>query len=284
MSGVSTVDETTREIFFDEFKDDYERTDSELERMCDTDAIVKADTANWDVVDPTDEAEEKGRDGKIKVSKLGLGRVSAPIKQKYKKHEIDSLDEFTKNPNIRSKQVQKEIIACNKSKDRLIYNTLKTAPQLYNDGTAVVLNDFGRIADMADSLWSDDIPNDGNVFGIITTRAEAQMMKIQEFKNADYVDVQPVKEGAGTKRFRHFMGVNWATWTGIDGRGSATAECMFFHKTAIGHMTDGTPMTHIGWDDQDDFYFSWARIRHAATVCLPRGIRRFRHDDTAALL
>jgi hypothetical protein len=284
MPGVNMIDTVDREIFNDEFHEDYERTEPELLRFVNTNGIIQAGTVHFDIIDPTDEAEERARDGKIPKSQLGMSRVSTGIQEKFKSFKIDDFDLFKNNPNVRNQQVKKSIIACNKSIDRKIYNTLKSGQQMYNGGAAVVLNSFGTCLDLLDQLWSDEIPNDGTVTALISTRAEAQLLKIEEFKNANaYVDVKPVNEGAGTKKVRKWLNVNWVTWTGMDGMKTNAADCMLWHPTACGHMLDGMPVTNLFYNDEDDYHGNWARIRHGGVVCLQRGILRFRHDDTAPL-
>lgn len=280
---VNMISAVDREKFMDDFKEVNERTEAELARTVRSDGVCAAGQVHFDIVDPTEEAEERTRDGKLPVSQLGLDRASAFLKEHHKKFGITDFDAFVSNPNVRKQQASKSVISINKARDRLIYNAAKSAPNIFNGGASIVLDNFGTVSELVEGLWDNDVPNDGEVYGIITVRQELQLLKIEEFKNADYVDVRAVNEGAGTKRMRHFMGINWMTWTGIDGRKTNAAECMIYHKTALGHMGEGDPQPLAGTNEEEDYHWTRARTRHAATVCLDRSILRFRADDTAAL-
>ena len=232
-STVNQITAVDREKFTDDFKEVHERTEAELKRTVRSDGVMNAGKVHFDIVDPVEEGEERTRDGKIPLSQLGLDRETATLVEHHKKYKITAFDAFRHNPNVRQQQAKKSVIAVNKSRDRLIYNTAKSAPTIANGGASIVMNSFGTVSNLVEQLWDNDIPNDGNVYGIITVRQEFQLLQIEEFKNADYVDVRAVKEGAGTKRMRHFMGVNWMTWTGIDGKKTPNAECMIYHLSLI---------------------------------------------------
>lgn len=280
--SVNQVDVLFRTKYLDEFRMDYDREKSILAQTTRKDGIVGAETVKWDIVDPSDEAQEKTRDGKIPTSQLGLSQVSATLRNIHKKFQIDDFDAFRTNPNIRTAMSRKGIAAINKGVDNKIVTTLDSTSVVLNSGSAVSFSTFGTFLNWTTTLWNNDIPNDGRVWGIVTPNANAQMMRITEYKSQDFVPIGAVAEGQRTMGYREWLGVKWLMFTGLTGRSTATAKCYIYHEDAIGHMLSGDP-TPVPFINEEDAYSGIRyEAKDAAAITLPRGICRAVHDDTAA--
>lgn len=281
--AVSTVDATMRKKFYDEFKVDFEREKSTLKQTVRSDGLPKAKTLQFDVIDTSDEATSRQRDGKIPISQMDQSVVTTDLLEHFKKFTIDDFDAFRANPNVRAMQIRKAIGSTNRAVDAQIVASLDATSNVVNSGTAIDFGAYGKILDWTTQLWNNDVQNEGNIWGVVTPNAWAQMMTIDQFINADYVDAKSVENGIKTAGYKRWLGVNWLTHTGLTGRGTSAAKCYLYDMDAIGHADDGEPETMVGYDDTEDQHFCWARVRHAAVAILTRGIYRAVHDDTATI-
>lgn len=280
--AVNQIPALFRTKYIDEFRMDFDRERSILSQTVKGDGIVGAETVKWDVVDPADEAREKTRDGKIPASQLGLSQVSATLRNIHIKYNIDDFDAFMTNPNVRSAMSKKGAAAIRKSVDNKIVTTLDTTSVQLNSGSAVSFSTFGTFLNWTTTLWNNDVPNDGRVWGIVSPNANAQMLRITEYKSADFVPIGAVSEGQRTMGYREWLGVKWLMFTGLTGRGTSAAKCYIYHEEAIGHMLSGEPEPVFYVNDEDAYSGVRYEAKDAAAICLPRGICRAVHDDTAA--
>lgn len=289
MSGVSTVDAQFRTVYQDEFKYDYERSQTKLLLGVRSDGLVKGETVKWDVVDPGDEAQSRGRNGNIPTSELGLSQVSADLEEKFKKFRIDSFDEFRGNPNVRAAMSKRGIAAIHRSQEQLVIDALDASATDITAGVAGASNAATTLSTLAtvntwmSFLLENDVPfDDGEMFAVITVKAALQMQRIAEFKSIDYVDMKVMPDAPAVRVLR-WQGVNWIPHNGLSGRGTALAKCYMWHKSALGHQSSGEPQSHPYYYEPEDRFEVWFKTVHVAKTVLPGGVVRFYHNDTTAL-
>ena len=269
------------DVFTKEFKYDFERDGPKLLNCVSSQGVVNGDLVYFDVVDPGDEAVEKGRDGRIPSSDLGLSQVSAQLQNHHKKYRIDDFDKFRANPNMAQAMQMRGKGAIVRKIEQLIVDQLDTATA--NMGAATILSTLAEISEWVEALSLNDVEIDsGQVTGVVSHRAWSQMLRIPEFKSADYTEVKVADRYYATKA-KQFLGVNWIMYNGLTGRGTAAAKCYLFHRSAIGHMFDGLP-SPIFFDNKEDAY-SGVRfeVKHTAKMLLQRGVIQFVHNDTTGL-
>jgi hypothetical protein len=280
--SVNQITAQFRTIYQDEFKYDFDREMAKMKIAVRSDGVVNGATAYFDVVDPADEAIEKTRDGRVPKSDLGLSQVPATLKKIHKKYQIDNFDLFRANKNTRAAMSKRGRGSINKGIDKEIFRKLDATSVVHPDGT-VTANTLAVIQRATLVLWNKDIPDDGEVFGVVTPAFWAQMMRINEFKSVDFTTIKPADSNAIGMRVRNWMGVNWFTHTGLTGNGTATSNNFIFHKSAVGHMCSGEPAPHLFTSEEDDYEGVRFDVMHAACVPLPRGVIKIVHNDTAAL-
>jgi hypothetical protein len=282
--AVNQITNVFREQYNDEFKMDYDRNQSLLKQTVRNDGAQKGEVVYWDVVDPSDAANVRTRDGDIPVSQLGLSQVSGTMEEHFKKFRIDKFDLFRGNPNTRNAQLMKGRSSINKAIDQAIIDQLDATSVAINSDAAIDFGVKSTFLTWTTTLWNNDVEPDGNVWGLVTPNGYAQMETIDDFVSIDYNEIKPLVEGAPPiGQFRKWLGVNWIRHTGLTGKGGATAKCYIYHGTAIGHQIDGEPETYINYDGGQDRYETWVKAVHVAKSILTRGICRAVHNDTAAI-
>lgn len=287
--AVSTVDATFRTLYNDEFKFDFERDVAKLRLGVRSDGLQRGETIKWDVVDPGDIANTRGRNGSIPISELGLSQVSASPAEVFKKYRIDSFDEFRANPNVRGAMSKRGIATINRAIDQVIIDAMDASATDITAGVTGASNAAAALATLAavntwmSFLLLNDVPfGDGDIFAVISIKAALQIQKIAEFKSIDYVEMKVMPDAPATKVLR-WQGVNWIPHNGLTGKGTALCKQYMWHKSALGHQISGEPESHPYYYEPEDRFECWYKVAHVAKTILSRGIVRFYHDDTAAL-
>lgn len=282
---VDTFQNLNRTIYQDEIAQDFERTKAALPMTTNPTGIMHGDVIKWDVTGLSGSAKTRGRDGNLVRGQLPFSQVSTNLVTEYsEKFTINEPDAFVSNPQVRGVYSSKSIAQCNRAKDQLVVDTLDATSVVYNSGTAVTFSSLATCTGVLTTLWENDVPaDDYKTWVLLTVKAAAQLMRIPEFKSRDYVDLMPAQNGLPARRYVRWLDANWMTFNGLTGRTGATAKCYVYHSDAIGHQTGGEPEGHAYYDEKEDRYEHWAKIKHAAATVLPRGVMRVLHDDTAAL-
>ena len=282
--AVNQITSQFRTQYNDEFKFDYEREPSLLKQTVRNDGAQHGSTVKWDVVDPSDAANIRTRDGLIPVSQLGLSQATGTMEEHFKKYQIDSFDLFRANPNTRAAHARKGRASINKSIDQAIIDALDGSSNAINSGNAIDFGVKSTFLTWVSQLMNADVEWNGNIWGVITPNAWLQMETIADFVSIDYNNVKPLVEGAPpVGQYREWLGVKWLRHTGLTGKGGATAKCYIYDMNAIGHQIDGEPQTHMYYEDEEDRYGTWVKTTHCAALVLTRGVYRAVHDDTASI-
>lgn len=186
-------------------------------------------------------ATTKARHGTITPMNQTHTAPSCTIADFYAGDWVDKLDEAKTNINERDVLASGGAMALGRKVDDQITTVLDTTTQ-----TTVTITVSSKVAVKAtvigftEAAWANDVPNDGQVYGVVTPRCWSQMMNgIDEFSRADYVsaDGMTFKQGpsVGKGKWKDWNGVKWKMQTGLPGAATATAKCFVWHKQAVGY-------------------------------------------------
>lgn len=185
-------------------------------------------------------ATTKARHGVITPMNQDHTAIECTLSDFYAGDWVDKLDEAKTNIDERMAIAQGGAWALGRKVDDQILTALdgtsQTAVTWTATSAAAVRNSLLQMSEAADG---NDVPNDGQRFGVLTPRAWAFAMTVEEFSNADYVGANglPFTEGAPIGRFKSWQNVLWTVHTGTPGKGTATAKVFLYHKQAIGYGT-----------------------------------------------
>ncbi len=185
-------------------------------------------------------ATTKARHGTITPMNQTHTAPSCTLADFYAGDWVDKLDEAKININERDALASGGAMALGRKVDDQITTVLDTTTQatitLTVTSKATVL---ATAVEFAEAAWDNDVPNDGQVYAVVTPRMWSQLMIVDQFQNADFVgtDGQVFRQGpaVGRGRWKDWMGVKWKMQTGLPGAGTATAKCFLWHKMAIGY-------------------------------------------------
>lgn len=196
-------------------------------------------------------ATSKARHGAITPMNQTHTAPSCTLADFYAGDWVDRFDQAKVNYDIRQRYASGGAMALGRKIDSQITTILDTTSQ--TAVTVVVTSKAAILADLlewTEAAWDNDVPNDGQVYGVVTARMWSQMMTVDQFQNADHVgpDGLPYKQGVtvGIGRWIEWQGVKWTMHTGLPGKGTSAAKGFIWHKDAIGYASAKEAMNIAG--------------------------------------
>lgn len=243
-------------------------------------------------------ATVKARAGVITPMNQDHTAIPCTLADFYAGDWVDKLDEAKTNIDERMAIAQGGAWALGRKTDDQIITALGTTTQTAANWTVTSQAAIRNSAiTFITSLLANDVPNDGNIFALVTAKAWGFLMTVDEFKRADYVtDMNlPYVAGAPVMTFKRWMNANWCVHTGLSGAGSATATLLAYHKQSTGYATgafagnvaatDGgsAVSADITWHGDRASYFVNHMMSGGACLIDDTGVIKGSVDDTASL-
>lgn len=185
-------------------------------------------------------ATTKARHGTITPMNQTHTAPSVTLQDFYAGDWVDKLDEAKTNINERDAIASGGAMALGRKVDDQITAVLDTTTS-----TVITLTVTSKAAvlataiEFAEAAWDNDVPNDGQVYAVVTPRYWSQLMTLDQFMRAEYVDPSGMafKSGpaVGRGKWKDWMGIKWKMQTGLPGAGTASAKVWIWHKMAIGY-------------------------------------------------
>ncbi len=189
----------------------------------------------------TGTATTKARHGTITPMNQTHAAPSTTLADFYAGDWVDKLDEAKININERDVIASGGAMALGRKVDDQITTVLDTTTQ----GIITMTNPQTFVSILADtllwveSIWANDVPNDGRVFGVVSPREWSQLMTIEQFSNSDWVNAEGMsfQKGMvmGANKWKDWLGVKWKMQTGLPGAGTGTSKGFVWHQTAVGY-------------------------------------------------
>lgn len=185
-------------------------------------------------------ATTKARHGTITPMNQTHTAPSCTLEDFYAGDWVDKLDEAKTDINERDVIASGGAMALGRKVDDQITTVLDTTTQ-----TVITLTVTSKAAilataiEFAEAAWDNDVPNDGQVYAVVTPRCWSQLMLLDQFNRAEYVNSEGMGftkgPAVGKGRWKDWMGIKWKMQTGLPGAGTATAKCFIWHKMAVGY-------------------------------------------------
>jgi hypothetical protein len=263
-----------------EFIAGFEQRESLLRKTVTTEAVIKGNSAVFLIADSGDAtATTRGVNGLIPARADNLSQLTATLQEWHDLARKTNFNVFASQGDQRRIMQMTTMAVINRKIDSDIIVQLETGTQ--DTGTAATMSlDLAMYAKVI--LGNNDVPADGNLYGIITPAAEAYLMQTKEFASADYVSRKPFDGNGGIMTSFVWAGVTWIVHPNLTGKGTSAEKCFMFHKSAIGHALDKDQITApVGYDEEQDY--SWARCTgfFGSKALQNSGIVVINHDGSA---
>lgn len=241
-------------------------------------------------------ATTKSRHGTITPMNQTHTAPSCTLADFYAGDWVDKLDEAKTNINERDAIARGGAMALGRKVDDQITTVLDTTTQ-----TAVTITVTSKAAILAGALefteaaWDNDVPNDGNVYAVVTPRLWSQLMLLDQFSDSDFVRADGQAWVAGPAigaKWKDWQGCKWKMQTGLPGAGTATAKGFLWHMEAVGYASaaaagniagNAAVSADITWHGDRAAHFVNHLMSGQACMIDDTGVIESNHDDTAGI-
>ena len=265
-----------------EFIAGFEKGQSLLRHTVTTEADIQASSAVFLVADSgSASAVTRGSNGKIPSRPDNLNQYTATLTEWHDKPVKTRFNIYTGQANQRRVMQETSRKVMNRKIDDDIRSALSAGTNTFDmtsDTTAA--NQLAAVLEMVATLGENEAL-DEEPFFMITPAFRSNLMTLNQFSSADYVNMKAF-EGVSRSKAFNWNGINWIVDSGADGVGTATSTCYLYQKNALGHACDTENVTvGIGYDDEDDY--SWARTSMfmGSKLLQNSGIIKVTYNDTA---
>ena len=230
----------------------------------------------------TGTATTKARHGVITPMNQDHTAIECALSDFYAGDWVDKLDELKTNLDERGAVAKGGAWALGrKVDDQIILKLDATAqtPIAWTVTSAATVRN--ALIEMVEALDDNDVPDDGERWGLLTPRAWSMALTVKEFASSDYVgEDRPYMKRA---QARTWLGVNWLRHTGLPGKGTAAAKTFAYHKSAIGYGSGANITADITWHGDRASHFVNHWMSGGACLIEDAGVIEGTLDDTAAI-
>lgn len=222
-------------------------------------------------------ATQKARNAAITTSNVSHEPVECDLVDYYAGEWIDALDELKTGHDERKVLAMAGAYALGRKTDDLIISALSAATQSVGSTAAALTKE--RILEAFTTLNTNNVPDDGERYAVVSPQAWNQLLSIEEFSSANYVgEAYPMLNGSESRKW---MGIVWIMHTGLPAADSAHT-CFIYHKTAVGHASGQEIKTDISWHGDYASYFVSNMMSQGAALVDPNGVIKLSVLDTPA--
>jgi hypothetical protein len=229
-------------------------------------------------------ATSKARHGVVPPMNVVHTPVDCFLEDRYAGDWVDKLDELKLNIQERQITARAGAMALGRDiDDRIIVKldgTSQTAITYTYTSIATIL---GSLLAVDEQLTENDVPDDGDRWGLLTPHAWSAAMIVPQFASADFVGGDLPFPGALGRQVRTWLGINWMRHTGLPGMGTATAKGFAYHKTAVGFASGQGITTDITWHGDRAAHFVNNMMSNGACLIEDTGVIELTINDTTAL-
>ncbi|MBC7907414.1 MAG: hypothetical protein H7Y60_11810 [Rhodospirillaceae bacterium] len=247
----TTIDTAFVRQYNPEVHDAYQRQGSKLRNTVRNQNNIVGATAVFQKVGKGT-ASTKARHGKVPVMNVDHSNVECTLYDYYAGDWNDKLDNLKTNIDERAVLVNAGAYALGRKTDDLIVTELDKSTNYALDGTTGLTKD--KVLMAMEMMGDADVPDDGERYAVVGWRQWAQLLQIDEFKDADYIGSDALPWKSPTAQAKSWLGTMWMPHSGLTKSGGVRS-CHWYHKTAIGHASGSDVKADITWHGDHASWF-----------------------------
>lgn len=273
----TTLDQAFIKQFEREVHEAYQRQGSKLRNTVRTVGNVNGSSAIFQKVGKGT-ASTKSTHGMVPVMNLNHTSVEVILQDYYAGDWVDRLDELKTNIDERQVIANAGANALGRKTDELIIAALATATT-----HTIVDSNIGMTKDKILSAFqtfgANDVPDDGQRYCVVGWKQWSELLKIEEFVNADYIGKDALPFATITQA-KMFLGTIFVPHSGLPIDASDIRSCFYYHRTAIGHAAASDVKTDITWHGDRAAHFVNNMMSQGAGLIDQSGIVTIKCDET----
>lgn len=218
-------------------------------------------------------ASTKSRHGIVPVMNLNHEPVECLLQDYYAGDWVDALDELKTNVDERRVVASAGAYALGRKTDELIISAMNGATASVGDYTKDLTKDV--ILSALEILNTNDVPDDGRRFAVVGVHQWNQLLSMDEFVSADYVNDTPLINGCENRKW---LGITWVLHNGLP-LDTTSRDCFIYHASSIGHACGQEVKTDISWHGERAAHFISNSMSQGAVLIDATGIVRVKCSD-----
>ncbi len=256
----------------------YQQGGSKLKGAVRSKNLVKGSSTTFQKVG-TGVASTKARHGLVPVMSLDHTPVECVLQDYYAGDWVDALDELKIGHDERKVIAASGAYALGRKTDELIINALALASDTNDVGSYDEALNKETILEAFKTLNDNNIPDDGERFGLVGPYQWNALLNMPEFSSSEYSgDSLPFLKGTECKKW---LGINWIMHTGLPSSAEGQKDCFIFHKSAVGHACGQDIKTDISWHGDHAAHFVNNMMSQGACLIDDKGVVRIKCKDAA---
>jgi hypothetical protein len=267
-----------------EFIAGFEQNQSLLRDCCTTEAVMKGNEAEFLVADSGGAtAVTRGVNGMIPARGDDLTQTTTTLVEWHDLVRKTRFNVFASQGDQRAIMQRTTMGVINRKIDSDILTELDTTTVTTGSATTM---DLSLALKAKTLLGNAEVPFDGQIHAVISPAAEAYLLQVAEFGNADYVTKRPLDSGesawSDSPGYYRWLGINWIVHPKVPGVGTSSEKCFMFHRSAVGHAMnmDGMNMV-VGYEEEQDYSYARCSIFMGTEILQTAGVVEILHDGSA---
>lgn len=269
----------------EEFIAGFEARQSLLRDSVTTEAVIKGSTATFLIADSGGATTTtRGVNGLIPARADNLTQTSATLTEEHDLVRKTGFNIFQSQGDQRRIMQMTSMGVLNRKIDSQIITQLNTGTVTPSNTATVMTVQLAMHA--ITILGNNEVPFDGQIYGVLSPAALGYLMQTREFSGAEYVRKAPYDGAspswADRQGYYDWAGVKWVVHPNVPGVGTSAEKLFVYHRSAIGHAanTAGMDMA-VGYDEEQDYSFARCSMYMGAKLLQNSGVVVINHDGSA---
>jgi len=266
------IDDSFVKQFESEAHMEYQQMGSKLRNTIRTKAGITGESTTFQIIGNVD-VGTKSREGKVPRSHPTHAPIEVTLADRYASVLIDDLDELKIQHDERGVQAKNIAAAMGQDTDSIITTAFDASANSNNVSTAETFSAVATPIGIMEDFGNASIPFDGELYAVVCWEAWGDLMDLDEFSNADYVQSENLWfEGVTAKTW---LGFKWFPHENLPQDGSSDAKNFFYHRSSCGHAIGADYSQRIDYLAEYDSNQVMAKMSHGAgliddTACIER--------------
>jgi len=263
------IDDAFVKQFESEAHMEYRQMGSKLRNTLRTKTGITGESTTFQVIGSV-AAGTKSREGDLPISRQSHAPVECSLQDRYAATFIDKLDELKIQHDERQVAARSIAAAMGEDTDSIITTALDSTANANNVSTAATWSAAASPIAIMEAMGKSSIPFDGQLYFVVCWEAWGDLLDIDEFSNADYVDHSNIWfEGVIAKKW---LGFNWFPHENLPQDGSADTKMFAYHRSAAGHAIGQDFNLDLDWIPTKKSTLAAADMSHGATIIDDTGV------------